>query len=72
MSAVMFEALSDKLGAVFDKLGRRGRLGEKEIDEALREVRMALLEADVNFKVVREFVAKVKTRALPNPAHSKA
>ena len=64
MSAVMFEALSDKLGAVFEKLGRRGRLGEKEIDEALREVRMALLEADVNFKVVREFIAKVKTRAL--------
>ena len=64
MSAVMFEALSDKLGAVFDKLGRRGRIGEKEIDEALREVRMALLEADVNFKVVREFVGKVKDRAL--------
>jgi len=64
MSAVMFEALSDKLGAVFDKLGRRGRLGEKEIDEALREVRMALLEADVNFKVVREFVGKVKARAV--------
>ena len=64
MSAVMFEALSDKLGAVFDKLGRRGRIGEKEIDEALREVRMALLEADVNFKVVREFVGKVKERAL--------
>ena len=64
MSAVMFEALSDKLGAVFDKLGRRGRIGEKEIDEALREVRMALLEADVNFKVVREFVGKVKERAV--------
>ena len=64
MSAVMFEALSDKLGAVFDKLGRRGRIGEKEIDEALREVRMALLEADVNFKVVREFVDKVKARAV--------
>ena len=64
MGAVMFEALSDKLGAVFDKLGRRGRIGEKEIDEALREVRMALLEADVNFKVVREFIGKVKDRAL--------
>ena len=64
MDAVMFEALSDKLGAVFDKLGRRGRIGEKEIDEALREVRMALLEADVNFKVVREFIGKVKERAL--------
>ena len=60
----MFEALSDKLGGVFQKLGRRGRLGEKDIDEALREVRVALLEADVNFKVVREFIAKVKARAL--------
>ena len=60
----MFEALSDKLSGVFQKLGRRGRLGEKDIDEALREVRVALLEADVNFKVVREFIAKVKARAL--------
>ena len=60
----MFEALSDKLGGVFQKLGRRGRLGENDIDEALREVRVALLEADVNFKVVREFIAKVKARAL--------
>ncbi len=60
----MFESLSDKLGAVFQKLGRRGRLGEQEIDDGLRDVRVALLEADVNFKVAREFIAKVKTRAL--------
>ena len=60
----MFESLSDKLGAVFQKLGRRGRLGEQEIDDGLRDVRVALLEADVNFKVAREFIAKVKTRPL--------
>ena len=60
----MFETLSDKLGAVFQKLGRRGRLTEQEVDEALREVRVALLEADVHFKVAREFVARVRERAL--------
>ena len=60
----MFEALSDKLTGVFQKLGRRGRLTEKDVDEALREVRVALLEADVNFKVARDFIAKVKTRAV--------
>ena len=60
----MFEALSDKLASVFQKLGRKGRLTEKDVDEALREVRVALLEADVNFKVAREFVAKVRERAL--------
>ena len=60
----MFEALTNKLGDVFQRLGSRGRLTEKEIDEALREVRVALLEADVNFKVAREFVAHVKERAL--------
>ena len=60
----MFEALTDKLNAVFQKLGRRGRLTEKDIDEALREVRVALLEADVNFKVVRSFIARVKEKAV--------
>ena len=60
----MFQALSDKLNGVFQKLGRRGRLTEKDVDEALREVRVAFLEADVNFKVAREFVARVKERAL--------
>ena len=60
----MFEALSDKLASVFQKLGRKGRLTERDVDEALREVRVALLEADVNFKVAREFVAKVRERAL--------
>jgi signal recognition particle subunit SRP54 len=60
----MFEALTQKLSAVFDKLGRRGKLGEGDVDEALRQVRLALLEADVNFKVVKEFLAKVRERAL--------
>ena len=60
----MFEALTDKLTGVFKRLGGKGRLTEKEIDEALREVRVALLEADVNFKVARDFIAKVKERAM--------
>ena len=58
----MFDSLSSKLGAVFQKLGNRGRLTDKDVDEALKEVRVALLEADVNFKVARDFVAKVKER----------
>jgi len=60
----MFEILSDKLGKVFRLLGSKGRLGEKDIDEALRQVRLALLEADVNFKVVKDFTARVRERAI--------
>ncbi len=60
----MFEALSEKLNGVFHGLGNKGRLTEKDIDAALREVRMALLEADVNFKVAREFVATIRERVL--------
>ncbi|MBF6600919.1 MAG: signal recognition particle protein [Dehalococcoidia bacterium] len=60
----MLEALSDKLTGVFQKLGSRGTITEKDLDEALREVRIALLEADVNFKVVRQFIATVRERAL--------
>jgi signal recognition particle subunit SRP54 len=60
----MFEVLSDKLSAVFRKLGSRGRLSEKDIDDALRQVRLALLEADVNFKVVKDFITKVRERSL--------
>jgi len=60
----MFEILSDKLGKVFRLLGSKGRLGEKDIDEALRQVRLALLEADVNFKVVKDFTARVRERTL--------
>jgi signal recognition particle subunit SRP54 len=60
----MFESLSEKLQAVFDKLGRKGRLSEEDVDLALREVRVALLEADVSLKVVRQFVAGVKEKAV--------
>jgi len=60
----MLEALSDKLSGVFQKLGSHGTITEKDLDEAMREVRIALLEADVNFKVVRQFIATVRERAL--------
>ncbi len=60
----MFEVLSDKLSAVFRRLSSRGKLGEKDIDEGLRQVRLALLEADVNFKVVKDFIARVRERSL--------
>ncbi len=60
----MFESLSDKLGTVFKKLSGKGKLTEKDVDEGLRQVRLALLEADVNFKVVKEFVARVRERVL--------
>ena len=56
----MFDALTDKLTGVFSRLGNKGRLTDEDLDQALREIRLALLEADVNFKVAREFVAKVK------------
>jgi signal recognition particle subunit SRP54 len=60
----MFENLQTKLTAIFDKLASRGRLSEQDVDAALREVRLALLEADVNFKVVKELVGRVKERAV--------
>ncbi len=60
----MLEALTERLQGVFRKLGSQGTVREQDLDEALREVRIALLEADVNFKVVREFVASVRERAL--------
>ncbi|MCL0029398.1 signal recognition particle protein [Dehalococcoidia bacterium] len=60
----MFESLSAKLSAVFKKLSGRGKLTEKDVDEALREVRLALLEADVNFKVAKGFIARVRQRAV--------
>ncbi|MEX0749656.1 MAG: signal recognition particle protein [Dehalococcoidia bacterium] len=60
----MLEALSDKLSGVFQKLGSHGTISEKDLDDAMREVRIALLEADVNFKVVRQFIASVRERAL--------
>lgn len=60
----MFENLSDKLDAVFRKLKGHGKLSEKNIEEGLKEVRMALLEADVHYRVAKKFVAEVKERAL--------
>ena len=59
----MFEALTDRLQGVFKDMRGKGRLTEQDVDEALREVRRALLEADVNFKVARDFVRRVKERA---------
>ena len=60
----MFDNLTDKLTGIFNRLSSKGRLTEKDIDEALSQVRRALLEADVNFRVARDFVAKVKERSL--------
>ena len=60
----MFESLSDRLQGVLGELRGHGKLSEADVDKAMREIRLALLEADVNFKVVREFVAHVKQRAL--------
>jgi signal recognition particle subunit SRP54 len=61
---MIFEGLADRLQETFKKLRGHGKLTEADVNEAMREVRMALLEADVNFKVVKEFVAKVKERAI--------
>src|SRR6267142_383137 len=60
----MFDSLSTRLQSIFDRLGGHGRLSEDNIQEALREVRVALLEADVNFKVVRGFMERVKVKAV--------
>ena len=60
----MFENLTEKLTIAFSKLSSKGRLTEADVDEALREVRLALLEADVNFKVARELIVKIKDRAI--------
>jgi len=60
----MFESLSDRLQATFKTITRRGKLSESDVDKAMREVRMALLEADVNYKVVKGFTQRVKERAI--------
>ncbi|MDH3974477.1 MAG: signal recognition particle protein [Deltaproteobacteria bacterium] len=60
----MFEGLTDKLNRVFKNLKGRGKLTEKDIDAVLKEIRMVLLEADVNFKVVKNFVASIRERAI--------
>jgi signal recognition particle subunit SRP54 len=59
-----FEGLSSRLQKVFSKLKGKGKLSEDDVNEALREVRLALLEADVNFKVVKDFIAKIKEKAI--------
>ena len=60
----MLDALSERLQGTFRRLGQHGKITEEDLDAALREVRVALLEADVNFKVVRDFIAAVRERAL--------
>ena len=60
----MLEALSDRLGAIFQRLRGRGRLTESDVGEVLREVRIALLEADVNLAVAKDFVARIKEKAV--------
>ena len=60
----MFDSLSDRLGGVFDKLRGRGALSEDDVRSAMREVRVALLEADVALPVVKDFVDKVTERAI--------
>ncbi|MBF0409217.1 MAG: signal recognition particle protein [Candidatus Riflebacteria bacterium] len=72
----MFQGLTEKLSAVFGRLGKGGRLTEADIDAALQEVKRALLEADVNFKVVKNFIARVREKAVGveilkglNPSH---
>ena len=60
----MFDALSDRFDGIFSRLRSRGKLTEKDVDEVAREIRLALLEADVNFRVVKDFVARVRERAV--------
>ena len=60
----MFEALGDKLSGVFDNLTGRGALSEKDVSTAMREIRVALLEADVALPVVKDFIEKIKAEAV--------
>ena len=59
-----FEGLSEKLSRAFKKLKNKGKLSENDVKEAMREVRLALLEADVNYKVAKDFTNKVTERAV--------
>ena len=61
---MVFESLAEKLQNAFKRLKNKGKLTEKDVDEAMKEIRLALLEADVNFKVVKDFVNKLKERAI--------
>jgi len=60
----MFESLSQKLNTIFNKISSKGRISERDIEETLKEIRLALLEADVNFKVVREFIENIRVKAV--------
>src|SRR5258706_14561104 len=60
----MFETLTNRLNQIFDGLRRRGKLSEADVDAAMREVRLPLLEADVHFAVVKNFIAKIRERAI--------
>ncbi|MEA2103396.1 MAG: signal recognition particle protein [Candidatus Cloacimonadota bacterium] len=60
----MFESLTDRLGTIFSKLKSRGKLSEKEIEKGMREIRLALLEADVNYKVAKQFTKDVQIKAM--------
>ena len=60
----MFNALSEKLQSLFDGLGRKGSLTEADVDLAMRELRMALLEADVNYEVVKRLTSRVRQEAV--------
>ena len=60
----MFENLTNRLNQVFDGLRKRGKLSEADVDAAMREVRLALLEADVHFSVVKSFIARVRERSI--------
>ena len=60
----MFDSLSDRFESIFSRVRNRGRLGESDVDEIMREIRLALLEADVNFEVVRTFIGRVRERCI--------
>ena len=60
----MFENLQERLQQTFSKLTGRGKLSEEDVNQAMREIRLALLEADVNYKVVKDLIGKIKTRAI--------
>ena len=64
LNKIVFENLTERLTNIFENLRRHGRLSESDVDEAMREVRMALLEADVHYSVVKSFTRRVKERAL--------
>ncbi len=66
----MFDALSDRFDVIFTKLRKRGKINEKDLKEVSREIRLALLEADVNFQVVKRFVTRVEQRAIDAKVHA--